>query len=58
MEKKQLNLKPIPGSNLGFFIEYNKESRNDLGNLFEHFQGKIYVQEATSMLPPLSLEIL
>ena len=41
-----------------YFLNLDDEdSRSDLGNLYEHFLGKIYVQEATSLLPPLVAQI-
>lgn len=54
--KKGFKLKPVPWSDYGYFVEYNEE-RYDLGNLFEHFAGEIYVQEASSMLPPLAMDL-
>lgn len=54
LKQKGLDLEPIPWDSLAFFVNFNKEgSRSDLGNLFEHFLGQIYIQEATSLLPPL-----
>lgn len=57
IKNKGLKLEQIPWTPLGYFVEYDENTRHDLGNLFEHFLGKIYVQEATSMLPPITLEI-
>ena len=57
LEKKGLKLTKIPWAEDGYFVEYNEDKRFDIGNLFEHFCGKIYVQEATSMTPPQILEI-
>jgi len=57
LEKKGLNLTKIPWIENGFFVEYDEDKRFDIGNLFEHFTGKIYVQEATSMTPPQVLDI-
>lgn len=54
---KGLKLAPVPWSKHAYFLEYDKEVRSDLGNLYEHFLGEIYVQEATSMTPPEVLEI-
>lgn len=34
----------------------NVKRRRDVGNLLEHHIGKIYVQEAASMIPPLVLQ--
>jgi NOL1/NOP2/sun family putative RNA methylase len=57
LENKGLKLKEIPWSKNSFFVEYDENFRSDLGNLFEHFSGEIYVQEATSMTPPEVLDI-
>lgn len=46
-------LVPIPWCREGFWIEHPE--RRDVGNLLEHHLGKIYVQEAASMIPPLVL---
>ena len=53
IEAKGWILKPIPWCKEGFWIEH--PDRRDVGNLFEHHIGKIYVQEAASMIPPLIL---
>lgn len=47
-------LESVPWCKEGFFI--NSE-RRDIGNTIEHQLGYIYVQEASSMLPPLALEL-
>ena len=57
LKEKGLKLNPVPWSKHAYFAEFDEEVRTDLGNLFEHFEGKIYVQEATSMCPPEVLEI-
>lgn len=57
LKEKGLEIIPVPWSDFAFFVEFDKEKRSDLGNLFEHFLGEIYVQEATSMTPPEVLEI-
>jgi NOL1/NOP2/sun family putative RNA methylase len=57
LKEKGLDIVPVSWSNHAYFLNYNKEDRSDLGNLFEHFLGEIYVQEATSMTPPEVLEI-
>lgn len=63
--KKRLNkrweLKQIPWCKEGFWISYktNNEAdkeRFDIGNLIEHNLGYIYVQEASSMIPPVVLD--
>ncbi len=55
--KRQYKLLSVPWCNNAYFVEYDENNRTDIGNLFEHFLGKIYVQEATSLTPPLLLEI-
>lgn len=57
LKSKGLNLVRVPWVENSYFAEYSEDVRSDLGNLFEHFLGKIYVQEATSMCPPELLEI-
>ena len=57
LREKGLNLTPVGFCPNAYFANYTEESRTDLGNLEEHFLGKIYVQEATSMTPPELLEI-
>ena len=60
LHKKGVYTKPVPWCNNAYFVEYDKNDENqrgDLGNLYEHFLGQIYVQEATSMTPPELLEI-
>lgn len=54
IENKGWKLKQIPWCKEGFWIEHPE--RRDVGNLLEHQLGKIYVQEAASMIPPLALE--
>lgn len=54
IEKKGWILEPIPWTNLGFWISHPE--RRDVGNLLEFHFGKIYVQEAASMIPPLILD--
>ena len=53
IEDKGWILTPIPWCKEGFWIR--NEERRDVGNLLEHHLGKIYVQEAASMIPPLIL---
>lgn len=57
LEKKNLKLENVPWDPLAFFVKFDEDSRSDLGNLFEHFLGQIYIQEATSLLPPLVSQI-
>lgn len=54
IEKKGWILTPIPWCKEGFWIEH--ADRRDVGNLLEYHLGKIYVQEAASMIPPLVLK--
>ena len=54
IEKKGWKLDPIPWCKEGFWISH--PDRKDVGNLLEHHFGKIYVQEAASMIPLLVLE--
>jgi len=51
---KGWELVPIPWCSSGFWISH--PDRRDVGNLQEYKLGKIYVQEAVSMIPPLVLE--
>ncbi len=53
IEEKGWKLEPIPWCKEGFWISHAE--RRDVGNLLEHHLGKIYVQEAASMIPPLVL---
>ena len=57
LKLKNIQLEKIPWMDNAYFAIYDEDKRFDLGNLFEHFVGKIYVQEATSMTPPLVLDI-
>lgn len=57
IENKEIKLIPVPWSKNAYFTQYSKDDRTDLGNLFEHFMGKIYVQEATSMCPVEVIDI-
>ncbi|MCD6464172.1 RsmB/NOP family class I SAM-dependent RNA methyltransferase [Candidatus Woesearchaeota archaeon] len=50
-------LKPIPWCKEGFFIEHKTSERFDIGNTVEHQLGYIYVQEASSMIPALDLDV-
>jgi len=54
IKEKGWELTPIPWCPLGFWIKH--PDRNDVGNLSEHYFGKIYVQEAASMIPPIILD--
>ena len=54
IEAKGWKLAPIPWCKEGFWID--NPQRRDVGNLLEYHVGKIYVQEAASMIPPLILD--
>ncbi|MDO8656945.1 MAG: RsmB/NOP family class I SAM-dependent RNA methyltransferase [Nanoarchaeota archaeon] len=54
IEAKGWKLTPVPWCKEGFWIDH--PDRRDVGNLLEHHLGKIYVQEAASMIPPLVLK--
>src|SRR3989344_3378720 len=61
LEKKGYTFKPVPWmfdeklkQYTGYWIEA-KTSEEALGNSDEHFLGHFYVQEASSMIPPLVL---
>src|SRR3989344_7030529 len=54
IEQKGWKLEPVPWCKEGFWISHS--DRKDVGNLLEHHLGKIYVQEAASMIPPLVLD--
>lgn len=57
LKEKGLNLVEVPWSDNAYYAEFSEDVRTDLGNLFEHFYGKVYVQESTSMCPPELLDI-
>jgi len=52
LEAKGFELIPMPFYKQGFFV---KSFSMSLGNTLEHFLGKIYVQDASSMLPTIPL---
>src|SRR3989344_1638074 len=54
IEAKGWKLEQIPWCKEGFWIAHS--DRRDVGNLLEHQLGKMYVQEAASMIPPLALK--
>ena len=67
IEEKGWKLRQIPWIREGFWTKGPEEERlvegtatvrerRDVGNLLEHHLGKIYVQEAASMIPPLVLK--
>ncbi|MBU1199734.1 MAG: NOL1/NOP2/sun family putative RNA methylase [Nanoarchaeota archaeon] len=57
--EKKWNLVPVPWCKEGFWVDHkgkDDKKRYDIGNLLEHQQGYIYVQEPASMIPPIVLE--
>ncbi len=57
LKQKGLDISKIEWCENAFFLNYEKDSRTDIGNLKEHILGKIYIQEATSMTPVILLDI-
>ncbi|WP_096739738.1 16S rRNA (cytosine(1407)-C(5))-methyltransferase RsmF [Pseudoalteromonas atlantica] len=57
-EKKNWQLTPIPWCSEGFWLERpsDEEQNLALGNTDLHLSGAMYVQEASSMLPPMALK--
>lgn len=53
---KDWELSPVPWCKEGFWLRNIKDGRRDIGNLKEHSMGYIYVQEASSMIPPIVLD--
>ena len=53
--KKEWEFKQVPWFKDGYFME-NKKGRRDIGNTLESALGYIYVQEASSMIPPVVLD--
>lgn len=54
LREKGWSLEPIEWCDHAFTIE--RSDRRDVGNLEEHALGYIYVQEASSLIPPLVLD--
>jgi 16S rRNA (cytosine1407-C5)-methyltransferase len=56
--EKGWQLTPIPWCSEGFWLERpkNEEQNLALGNTDLHLSGAMYVQEASSMLPPMALK--
>lgn len=52
LTERGIKLEKIPFIDCGFFVETNIT----LGNLLEHSLGYFYVQDASSMIPPLVLD--
>ena len=57
IEKKGFELEKVSFCDNGFFLKDLLEDNKVIGNTIEHFNGDIYIQEATSMTPPLALDI-
>jgi NOL1/NOP2/sun family putative RNA methylase len=53
--ERNWNLEQVPWCKQAFWIRH-PNGRRDLGNLTEHSLGYIYVQEASSMIPPIALQ--
>lgn len=53
LQAQGFSLKPIPWFKAGFWIEGNSEK---IGKTVEYFLGCYYLQDASSMVPPLFLE--
>ena len=49
-------LKRIPWFKHGYWVEKRYEDEEKIGNTLEHFMGYYYVQEASSMIPPVVLD--
>ena len=57
--EKNWELTQIPWCKEGFWVEHKgigEEKRRDIGNTIEHQLGYYYVQEASSMIPPIVLD--
>jgi NOL1/NOP2/sun family putative RNA methylase len=55
LEKQGFKLESMPWYENGFFIS-NEDKTKRIGNTLEHYLGKIYVQETSSMLPVIALD--
>jgi len=57
--EKRWHLEPVPWCKEGFWIRFKgdetADERFDIGNLLEHMLGYIYVQDPSSMIPPIVL---
>ncbi len=55
-ENYNWHLTPIPWCEEGFWLDDSEANQpGSFGNLAEHIQGLFYIQEASSMLPPVAL---
>ncbi|MBU0472185.1 MAG: RsmB/NOP family class I SAM-dependent RNA methyltransferase [Nanoarchaeota archaeon] len=50
------NMLQVPWCKEGFWVDYKREKRFDIGNTPEHQLGYIYVQDAASMIPAVVLQ--
>ena len=58
LKSRGIVIEQVLWDSLSYFVTLDDgDSRSDLGNLYEHFLGKLYIQEATSLLPPLVAQI-
>lgn len=55
LENQGFILDSMPWYKFGFFIKKEDKDKR-IGNTLEHYLGKIYVQEASSMLPVIALD--
>ncbi len=55
LEKQGFKLEKMPWYDYGYFIS-NEDKTKRIGNTLEHYLGKIYVQETSSMLPVIALD--
>ncbi len=55
LENKGFSLERVPWTTNGFWVS-KKTTEEALGNTEEHFLGYFYIQEASSMIPPIVLD--
>ncbi len=55
LKNQGIVMEQMPWYKYGFFVTDSDNSKMKIGNTIEHFLGKIYVQEASSMLPVIAL---
>lgn len=53
---KDWELTQIPWCKEGFWVKHRTEDRIDIGNTVAHVLGYFYVQDASSMIPPIVLD--
>jgi NOL1/NOP2/sun family putative RNA methylase len=54
---EEWELESVPWCEEGFWIQHKEQERHDVGNLYEHIVGHMYVQSAASMIPPVVLDV-